>query len=329
MNSDRSIPVAIEYLEALGVDVGTAVRAVVVTHYHDDHIRGISDVYAAAQSAELVISDSLGTEEFLVLTALSRRFLSTDTTFGTEEHRHLFRTLRDRTSGGRPGAARPHYACASRPVLRVPVAAGRNAVVTALSPSDATLTLARQMIAELVPQLSSPRRRLVSLGENDIAVALHLEVGCVAAILGSDLESTGNPDTGWEAVVRSTTRPTAQAVVLKVPHHGSVTADHAGIWDQLCRPRPTCALTPYRRGGGHLPLPRDVTRLKTHAGGLHASAPVTARRIRRPQAVQKMIKSTAMEIWPVEGRTGQVRVRINYVKPAAPSVALFDGARTL
>ena len=46
-------PVALDYLEQLQVNITEAVKLIVVTHWHDDHIRGISTVAREAHRAEL------------------------------------------------------------------------------------------------------------------------------------------------------------------------------------------------------------------------------------------------------------------------------------
>jgi glyoxylase-like metal-dependent hydrolase (beta-lactamase superfamily II) len=41
-------PVALEYLSAIGVDAAAAVQLIVATHWHDDHVRGLSALVDAA-----------------------------------------------------------------------------------------------------------------------------------------------------------------------------------------------------------------------------------------------------------------------------------------
>jgi hypothetical protein len=48
-----------------------------------------------------------------------------------------------------------------------------------------------------------------------------VQVGPFAALLGADLEETGNPQTGWTPIVQSTARPGAMSQMFKVPHRGS------------------------------------------------------------------------------------------------------------
>jgi hypothetical protein len=64
-------PDHLAYLNQLGVDVSRAVQLIVVTHWHDDHVKGISDVYDVCLSANLVISAALRHPEFLTLAKLN------------------------------------------------------------------------------------------------------------------------------------------------------------------------------------------------------------------------------------------------------------------
>src|SRR5258708_2355547 len=57
-------PVAIDYLRALGVDIATSVKLVVVTHWHDDHMRGASALLAVASGARFVCSAALKSDDF-------------------------------------------------------------------------------------------------------------------------------------------------------------------------------------------------------------------------------------------------------------------------
>jgi len=58
-------PVAIAYLQALGLDPARSIRAVIATHWHDDHYKGLSQILANAPAAHIWISSLLTDEEFL------------------------------------------------------------------------------------------------------------------------------------------------------------------------------------------------------------------------------------------------------------------------
>ena len=61
------------YLRQLHIDPATAVRQVIATHWHDDHIRGMGRVVAACEAAEFVCSAALRQDEFLTLVAAYRQ----------------------------------------------------------------------------------------------------------------------------------------------------------------------------------------------------------------------------------------------------------------
>jgi glyoxylase-like metal-dependent hydrolase (beta-lactamase superfamily II) len=58
------------YLKEIGVDVKNSVKAVVCTHWHDDHIKGISQLYAEAENSIFCIADVIDLKKFLRLVRL-------------------------------------------------------------------------------------------------------------------------------------------------------------------------------------------------------------------------------------------------------------------
>ena len=61
---DSHAPVAIAYLNQLGVNVDRSVRRVVATHWHDDHIDGIGQVFTEAGSAAFVCTGAFQHGDF-------------------------------------------------------------------------------------------------------------------------------------------------------------------------------------------------------------------------------------------------------------------------
>lgn len=58
---------ALEYLDGLGVDLSNDVKAVVATHWHNDHVRGLDETFTRCSSAKFICSSALLTDEFLAL----------------------------------------------------------------------------------------------------------------------------------------------------------------------------------------------------------------------------------------------------------------------
>ena len=94
-------PVGLDYLRDLNVDVATAVKQVVVTHWHDDHMRGAAKVLAAARSAKFVCSAALRREEFQQFIGASRHLnMRAEESSGVEEFDSILTILNERRADG-------------------------------------------------------------------------------------------------------------------------------------------------------------------------------------------------------------------------------------
>lgn len=131
VEADR-VPV-LEYLGAMNVEAAEAVKLVVATHWHDDHVRGISRVLAACPSARFACSAALCRDE--LLQAIGR--LAPDRggrlTSGVKEMRVVLELLADRSSP--PATA--EWAVQNRLLHRRAAAVACEVLV--LAPSDGVL----------------------------------------------------------------------------------------------------------------------------------------------------------------------------------------------
>ena len=90
-------PRPLRYLEALGVDPNTAIHIVVASHWHDDHIRGMHELFKAASSAYFVCSAALTGVEFLTLADL----YASGSSHTTRGPRELYRCLTETAARGK------------------------------------------------------------------------------------------------------------------------------------------------------------------------------------------------------------------------------------
>ncbi|MFO0659794.1 MAG: MBL fold metallo-hydrolase [Polyangiaceae bacterium] len=302
-------PIALRYLESIGVEVASAVKLIVVTHWHDDHMRGASELVAAAPGAKIVCSAALRREEFFSSLAASKDPFVRPS--GIDEMSAIFERLRQQASGQtRPQSVGPTWAMENMCLYRV-THRTHQAEITALSPSSGTFSLALHELSSLIAQAGQPKRRAVALSANRVAVVLWIEIGHLRILLGSDLETENDPNIGWSAVVTSTTRPTGQAQILKVPHHGSSTAEHPGIWENLVEPDPFAVVTSFTCGT-KLPTESDLERLGTRTSRLYWTGKSEAQTPRaRPSAVEKTLREVAKSRRLAEGRLGHVRLRVH------------------
>ena len=103
-------PEAARYLKSIGIDPAEAVRLIVATHWHDDHIRGMGQLVAACHGATFCCAAALCKEEFLTtVAALESRDLSA-TGSGVRELYGVFSHLKSKGQG-------PTFALANRVVF--------------------------------------------------------------------------------------------------------------------------------------------------------------------------------------------------------------------
>ena len=327
-------PASLAYLHHMQIDPATAVQQVIATHWHDDHIRGLGRIVQACASAEFVCSAALRQDEFLTLvTAYGRHAMMASP--GVQEFYDVIQALQERRQRvSSPQLRPPVFATAGRCLWRseVHISGLRYpCTIHALSPSDTSILLAHRHIANLLPREGVTKPRVPALTPNHAAVVLWVNIGEVFVLLGSDLEETGNPETGWSVILGSTTHPQGKAAVFKVPHHGSRTADHPQVWQDMLTPGPLAVLTPFSRGNVSLPTRQDADRICVRAEQAYTTAmPRQRRRRDRPNAVEKLIQDTVRFIREVHPSIGQIRLRTNLAKtPLSWRVELFGDARLL
>ena len=302
-----------------------------ITHWHDDHIRGASQVLARCKQAKFWCSSAIGTGDFFTLVCLSKG--SGMASSGVDEFRAILEILSQRKpSGVRSAAVGPEWLLAGMsPVSYRPTLWMRGVRILALSPSAASLTLAYRQIANLLPREGEDRRRVVRQSPNQSSLVLSVESKWFRAILGADLENSANPAVGWGAIVQSHRPNLDLADQLKVPHHGSRNADNPEVWRVLLKKNPIAVVTPNSALRQPLPTPADVARIRRRTNrGFCTSRPGGRKPTTRGGAIDKTADSVAKNRRTVLGSMGHVRCRIGagWVR-TAPRIELLSGAYPL
>lgn len=321
-------PVALKYLKSLAVNIPTRVRLVVATHWHDDHMKGIARVLAEAESANFVDSAAYAFEPKLLSRVVTLGSKIGANASATEEYSSIYKLLEARRKKGETrSAVGPLHALANRKLLSLTDSARRvTGEVVALSPSDGTLNRAQTELSEALAVIKERKRPISRQGPNQLCVALWLKVGGVQAILGADLEHVPGVTEGWKAIVSSPERPEGQAVIFKVPHHGSRNADCPECWNYLLRDQPTAVVTPY--SPAKLPGRDDLDRLCRQTSQVYLTTDHTRYKLPRlNHTVEKTLRESKVKRRALEGRMGHVRIRVDAREPnQRPNVELFDGA---
>lgn len=299
-------PIAIKYLEELGVDVSTQVEGVLITHWHKDHIDGAFDLVDKCDSAQIYFSAALLKEEAIQLSKLYKKdpFASTDTEI--REFRQIIEYLRSRKDYSRANPVQARHTICQRTIpLRIRL--------LALSPSPQAVTQSTANLFELIPNVGGSRNRhVIGQSENLNAVVLYFEFSSFSAIFGSDLEETGNPNAGWSAIINSRMQDDqnlAPAELFKIPHHGSVNGHNNCVWNLLLDNKPLAITTPYYGGSG-LPTNQDIERIQKLASEFWISRkPRPPKPPRRDRMVEREMDSVAWSRSTVGDKMGHIQVR--------------------
>lgn len=329
LEPDGLTPVGLGYLRRLGADPATAVKRVVATHWHDDHVKGLAQTVRDCPGAKFICSTALLKKEFVAYTDLWKQKGLTDSPVS-----ELSGVLERITQSVPVPDTVPYpvgFALANRCLWKRTPAHGE-AINTAaelhsLSPSDASLARSLQEIAALLTE-SGPLVKPGASRPNHFSVVLWLSVAGVRCLLGADMEEQDNPCGGWKVIVESQERPTGQASLVKVPHHGSVTGEFEGVWTQMLIPSPSAILSPFRRGKVQLPTPDDASRICGRTSDAFITAGLRNKPSRgRTGSVNRTIQETVRYIRRVNDSFGHVRARCSLRTGASVwSVSCFGDA---
>lgn len=297
----------LNYFKEIGVDVTKDVRLVVATHAHDDHVAGIAELYKTATEAQLVLAPAMTSEEFFAEVIADIDIEDRLRQSVRREYKELLEIAGSR--GKFKDGRRPMTRAAEQKILweRAATEALPGARVVSLSPSEEAFERAQRMLAQGAARAGS-RRRLAASDPNEYAIALWVEVGNVALLLGADL-IIGPSDCGWKAVVDSH-HPNMRASLFKVPHHGSPNADHPPAWAKFLSNDVVSLLAPFRGGSNSRPNEADVKRVLAFSGSAFATAkssfPTPSRDLKKTRAA---LSGVASNVRDPNGIVGHVRAR--------------------
>lgn len=260
IDPDSGAPASSTYLARIGV-APNQVRTIVASHWHDDHVRGISKMAAIYPEAEFQISSIFNDKEAASFLAAYSGSSAPGQARGAKE---LFEVIKQRENV---------FYVNQRSIVLELALPGRKVMVTALSPVHAAISQSIAHMAQYLPPSGggTPINHAPELAPNIEAVSIHIDFGDDAVLLGSDLED--HATFGWSAVVADKwSSARRQATAYKVAHHGSYTGDTPVIWSTLLSANPIVCMTPFNLGKHTLPTDSDKTRVKSYTSHAYISS---------------------------------------------------------
>jgi hypothetical protein len=296
----KDVPLPLEYLNAIGVSP-LNISLIICSHWHDDHIRGLSKILEAADNSEFCISRAHDKEKFL-------RFLGMDSgkplNSSTREFTNCLKII-----GKRTGAFID--ALENRHIMK-----NKFSELICLSPSDYTTQKFDNEIAELLATYLPPNKKIPYGSPNSKSIVLFAKLGNHRAIFGADLETADNENEGWRRVVKNKISIDEKSSLFKISHHGSITGYHEDIWNVLLLDNPVAKITPWKLGDKSLPEEEMIKKYLTHTDRLYLTKSILSNKQKvRDGQLEKLIKQHKPNLREIKYKLGIIRSRINMNDP--------------
>lgn len=314
-------PAALDYLDAVGIEPASAIKRILATHWHDDHVKGMSEIVRRCPDALFAMSAALESDQFnqLVFEIEEQNKLVAATSTASE-----FADILEEVElrGKQPPTA------VSDGFLLFEGGFEDLVKVRVLSPSPATVRDAQNDIVNRL-QTGFAVRKFKRFDPNDLSVAVQVSTGARDLLLKSDLEDTAEPQYGWKAVLTSKLRPRWKSSIVKIGHHGSDNADNGDVWQEMVFPSPKCVVTPYTRLKEPLPRVGDINRIKSRTDHLFCTTWPPSTRPPRRQGVDGLVAGATKTRHALNRKPGFVRLRWSFTDSAPPTIELFGSAKEL
>ncbi|MBX3429849.1 MAG: hypothetical protein KF779_09725 [Hyphomonadaceae bacterium] len=291
---DHQESVPLTYLQTLNVDLARDVKLLVASHWHDDHIKGLAQLYERCSAADIAFSVVMLKDEFHAY--FVEQEPNGKAKSGIKEIKRI--------SALRGGRKPPLLASAHKILWRT-----AGAEVEALSPSAQDLADFLQALATRQSLKRKFAEAAMPLGRNDVSVVLALRVGDESVLLGADLEQRSHQHRGWNAILNSAARHPTKSSSFKIPHHGSKNAHNSNVWTQMLTPEPLSLVAPWNRGS-KLPTVADGQRILSATPRAFITNSYLQRKIKLDiAAVRNTIKESEIALTGAPLQLGHVRAR--------------------
>lgn len=299
-NPNTKSSIILDYFKEIGKEP-KSINLIVASHWHDDHIKGISEIYESSD-CKFSISQALPREYIAKLVSLDEWKESVNS--GLNEFGNVIRRSIDK---GTPLVR----AIEDRPLLDLDTH-GCKIKVTALSPSDRSIEVFEQELAQILNDAYDMNLVCKKISPNHSSIVLLVQIDNTSILLGADLEINADQNMGWNQVCKSSSLPSDNSIeVFKIPHHGSENGHYNLVWQKFIAKDHITILTPYGRGRKKLPSIKDKERIlqtspKSYitSQGAESSKPK-----KRDPKVNKILKELSYKVRERKFTFGHIQLR--------------------
>jgi beta-lactamase superfamily II metal-dependent hydrolase len=307
-HTKKSLPV--DYLISIGVEVKTQVKCIICSHWHDDHILGMSQLLALCENALFFFASCTDKDKFLLLLDIDAAKAKDEVwSSSTTEFYRCLHIIADRSHiPKRASQDRILYKSKKNEI---------NCEIWSLSPSDFTLSEFDKELSSLIKIVSQRNKKLVNKSPNAKSVVIYVKLNDHRILLGADLENAENKNEGWTNILENCISIDKKASLFKVPHHGSENGYSSAVWDSLLTDNPIAKITPWNR---KITLPKIemLKLLSMHSDKIYLTANVNTlgnKAKKREQSIERLILENNSSLHEIKYRHGIIRSRINIIQP--------------
>lgn len=248
-NTKESLP--LNFLNEAKIDLSKVVL-VICTHWHDDHIKGLSMLLEACPNAVFSFGQVLDKEKFFDFIGVDNiKVKSTESNCSTIEFNKCIDIISKRLGQSR-------FATIDKCLFSSKYK-GIDLLVYSLSPSQKSMENFNAELALLIDEASKSNVKIINQTPNDKSVVILLRIGENNILLGADLEVKNESNIGWLDIIENSqiVKQHGKSTYFKIPHHGSENGYHDSIWELLLIEKPISSITIWRRSI-QLPTPEMV-----------------------------------------------------------------------
>lgn len=243
LNPDTHRPIALDYLDKINVSYDK-IKSIVITHWHQDHILGISDILCVCSDRiEVVLNPIIKNEKYF-------NYLNTKKIAGLSETSEFFKAInmiKDRK-------LKRKFVSIDKTIYN---STHDGIEVIALSPQDEEIN---SFIDNIISQKSVDEICLSAPDDNLLSIVILIKLFDHYFLLGSDMETCVDESSGWKAIVNNYLPKYSKSSFFKIPHHGSVTGNCEDVWLRLLNEKPLSVCTTYNKRK-NLPTEEDKVRI--------------------------------------------------------------------
>ncbi len=302
-NTKECLPLI--YLREKGINLANDVKLIICTHWHDDHINGISQLLKECRNCQFVISKSIERKKFLQLVLLDYKKIKKEASnSSTNEFNECLEILKERKT-------QIINAIKDRILFSLKTADFTSEIIS-LSPSDYSVMKSSEEISTLITEFGASNKKIITSSPNSRSVAIYLKLGTHRAILGADLESNSDNRLGWSNILEFNHSIDKKSTFFKISHHGSINGHDDRIWSTLLEPKTIGTLTPYNKNKT-LPTQEMINKFKSLSENVYiTSNPIVGEKPKkRRRDFEKLMLRFKQRIKEVKYRNGIIISQID------------------